>query len=288
MKIINKYDDFVEGLDRGVPIDVLIKSNGYHDDIIERMKTFGLDFGKIKPWMQSSSYESRKELVRKFKVSAIKILERVQTLFSCEFKGEIWICASLMHIDGFARFDHGSHVVYLGADHPEATENYLTALLAHELSHVYRDHQPNVWKFLGMPLEQISRQKYMEHYLKEEHLISEGLATLFSQFAFPEIPVDVHHFYSGNELAWFNGKHELVENKISEFLHGDYDWSCFYRDDYIANGSPSRAQYYWAAQEIKKMLMAQTPNDFKNGLILAHKTYAPDFDFIAKLKSKPK
>src|SRR4051794_34068017 len=74
-----------------------------------------------------------------------QLIERIEEEFQISLPGELVLIPSMGEIDGFARYDSGSHSVMLGIDFPDVSIAYLRALTAHELSHVYRDHSPQVW-----------------------------------------------------------------------------------------------------------------------------------------------
>lgn len=173
--------------------------------------------------------------------------------------GEIHLVPSQGHVDGFARYDRGHHTVYLGIDFPDADVNYLKALTAHELSHVIRDHRPETWAHLGKPLPHITRREYLDATSAEEHLVSEGLATLFSQHVFPEIDARTHHFYDPIEWAWVTANAESIDLALTRTLTDpDPDVWSFYGEGRAGPGSPGREQYFWAALKIDRAHAART------------------------------
>lgn len=176
-----------------------------------------------------------------------------------QLPGEIHLIPSLGHTDGFARYDRGMHTVYLGIDHPDADLEYLKALTAHELSHVIRDHRPTTWAHLGKPLSHITRREYLDATTAEEHLVSEGLATLFSQHVFPEIDSRIHHFYDPTEWAWVTENAPHIDLVLLQELqtHDPDPWS-FYGEGRAAHGSPGREHYFWAALKIDRAHAARS------------------------------
>jgi hypothetical protein len=214
-----------------------------------------LDLENAERWMLTKEYNSQKELAERFLKAAPSLVKKVEDAFGQKLFGEIRFSPSLMRFDGFARYDSGSHVVWFGLDHPDADDDYLKALISHELSHVYRDHQPEVWGFLNKPLAQVSRGEYLEAATALEHLASEGLATLFSQLLHPEIPLHVHHYYLPHEMQWCLENKDKIEKAIADCLNGDENVWSFYAEDRVAEGSPSRTQYYWAANRIQNWLL---------------------------------
>lgn len=143
------------------------------------------------------------------------------------------------------------------------------ALLAHELSHVYRDHQPEVWEFLNKPLSEISRDEYLANITPEEHLVSEGLATLFSQSMFPEIELHLHHFYMKEEMSWCLENFDKVDQAIRKAIKSKDKIYSFYEPGLIDGQSPPRIQYFWAAKVIAEWIGKQA-GDYHENLIKAH------------------
>ncbi len=213
-------------------------------------KEWSLDLENVYRWMKSSQYRPSKETATHFTQIAQESVDHIQGLLKTELKGQLLLSPSLMRFDGFARYDSGSHKVIFGIDHPDVDTVYLKVLLSHELSHVYRDHQPRVWEFMRKPLEQISRAEYLDNFSAQEHLVSEGLATLFSQTVFPEVPLHVHHYYSKEEMEWCLMNHHEIEKNIIETLKSDEDVWKFYSPGGGGKDSPPRVQYFWAARKI--------------------------------------
>lgn len=209
----------------------------------------------LQQWLQDP--ESRKALAAGeafAREEAARVVAKVEGIFETELPGDLFLLPSLGDFDGFARYDSGHHTVLLGIDFPDADLQYLQALAAHELSHVYRDHQPEVWAHLGKPIREVTRAMYLRAATAEEHLASEGLATLFSQLVYPEIPPHVHHYYETAEWEWCEQHHEHIHSSLMECLQRDRQVWSFYGSDRVARGSPGREQYYWAAQEIARQL----------------------------------
>ena len=185
---------------------------------------------------------------------AAEIVRIVETAFGRELPGLLVLSPSFGDLDGFARYESGSHTVFLGIDFPEADVPYLQALTAHELSHVYRDHSPRVWAHLGKPLSEISRAEYLDEGTAAEHLVSEGLATLFSMTLFPEIPGATHHYYSAEEYEWCRTNRDRIESAIRACLVRDQNVWSFYGEGRAGPGSPSRTQYFWAADVLTEKM----------------------------------
>lgn len=218
-------------------------------------KSWELDLGSIRQWFASSEAAAQEKHARLYLERARDVVGRVEeVLGGGELPGVLVLMPSFGEFDGFARYDSGSHTVLFGIDFPGSDLEYLTALTAHELSHVYRDHSPRVWEHLGKPLSEITRKEYLDASSAEEHLASEGLATLFSQLLFHEIEARHHHYYEPGEWQWCLDNDALIDRAFQECLKGDRDVWSFYSPSRITPGSPSRTQYYWAAKQISKRI----------------------------------
>ncbi len=224
-------------------------------------------------WIEHPTNLARASIASNYLKEVYRIVDKIEAHFGMSLPGELVLIPSMGEIDGFARYDHGHHCVMLGIDFPDASLDYLCALTAHELSHVYRDHSPKVWEFLGKPLKQVSRQEYLDAGTAQEHLVSEGLATLNSQAVFPEVALHEHHYYSVDEMQWCLANESKIDQALKRCLNSkDPDPWTFYRSGLIAPGSPAHAHYFWAARKIQHWIK-NTPG---MNLILAHQLPADE------------
>lgn len=201
--------------------------------------------------MKKLSTPALQEVAQLYLKEVDDLVLKIENFFGTPLIGEIVLIPSMGEIDGFARFEQGRHTVMLGIDFPDASLDYLRALTAHELSHVYRDHSPDVWGFLGKPLREISREDYLEATTAREHLVSEGLATLTSQAIFPNIPLHDHHYYDKEEMDWCLNHIEKIDQTLKKCLDSAQPdpWK-FYSPGVITQDAPSRTHYFWAARKI--------------------------------------
>jgi len=244
------------------------------------LRNWEIDIESTRVWFDSPQARSQEKLALHHIQQIPEIVRTVESAFGAELPGTVLLAPSYNEFDGFARYDRGEHVVLLGIDFPDADADYLRALTAHELSHVYRDHAPEVWRHLGKPLSQISRREYLNAATAQEHLVSEGLATLFSQYLYPEIPPVVHHYYFENEWQWCQDHHDKIHHSLLESLQKDEDVWSYYSESRVAPGSPSRTQYYWAAHRINERLK-NSPNPMKD-LVDLHRKRATEFEEFQK------
>ncbi len=223
---------------------------------------------EILDWQENIASEMMQETALCYLNGVHELVKKIEEFFGATLLGELILIPSMGELDGFARFDRGSHKVLLGVDFPNASLAYLKALTAHELSHVFRDHSPQVWQFTGRPLTQITRDEYLAATTGREHLISEGLATLTSQAIFPEIALQDHHYYEPEEMKWCLDHYSKIDQALTNCLSSlEPDPWKFYSPGLIMKGSPSRTHYYWAAQKIHTWIK-YTPG---MSLVQAHK-----------------
>ncbi len=251
----------------------------------ETARSWGLDQDAIREWLESPAAVAQRETAETFLRLVPGVVAKVEAAFARELPGILVFMPSFGDFDGFARYELGEHRVLLGIDFPGADADYLRALTAHELSHVFRDHSPAVWGHLGKPLSQISRKEYLDAGTAQEHLVSEGLATLFSQALFPEIEARLHHYYEAEEWEWVLSNEALIDRALEDCLSGDEDVWSFYSPARVGAGSPSRTQYYWAAKRLANLLApAGSPLDLRQ-IIDLHGRPADTFEIFRRTRS---
>ncbi len=275
MQILDLYTPLLASLGKGYRGFEVFETNEALRLVLPIMRNWKLDQAAIEAWFTSAEGIRKRATAEGYLAVAPAVVRKVETIFGRELPGILLFMPSFGDFDGFARYELGEHRVMLGIDFPDADVDYLKALTAHELSHVFRDHSPEVWRHLGKPLAKVTRQEYLDATTAQEHLVSEGLATLFSQSIFPEIPPHVHHFYEPAEWDWCVKNEAAIEAALVACLAGDEDVWSFYGESRAGSGSPSRLQYYWAA---KKLQTGHIPELGKaNPLIRLHERPASEF-----------
>jgi hypothetical protein len=280
MIITDLYTPFIESFEKAgrKNVNKVINDDSRLIFLRDMAVEWGSEIDNIERWMASPEYRSHESIAKQFIKEAPSVVEDVEKSFKAGLIGDLRLSPSMMRFDGYARYDSGHHNIWFGVDHPDADIDYLHVLLAHELSHVYRDHQPGVWSFLAKPLKEITRDEYLENMTAVEHLASEGLATLNSQIVYPSIPIHVHHYYHVPEMQWCLDHFKEIDKAIRLCLKGDQNVWKFYEDDIVAPGSPSRTQYFWAAKILSDWLPKKTGLNLKDSILLAHAWPAKDFD----------
>ncbi len=250
MQILDLYTPLRASVGRGYRGYEVFETTEELRPILAIARNWELDQASIDAWFASADGLRKRAVAEGFLAVASDVVGRVEGIFGRELPGVFILMPSFGDFDGFARYELGEHRVMLGIDFPDADVDYLKALTAHELSHVFRDHSPAVWRHLGKPLVRITRKEYLDATTAQEHLVSEGLATLFSQAVFPDIPSRVHHFYEMSEWEWCVRNEATIEAALLACLSDDGDVWSFYGESRAGPGSPSRTQYYWAAKKL--------------------------------------
>ncbi len=99
-------------------------------------------------------------------------------------EGEVVLFGSFTLMDGYARFDRGTHRVYLGADESHGRGVYHDILFSHELTHVARESRPCVWTGWGLD-PKMDHDGFTASQTVIEHLMNEGLACAVSERLVP-------------------------------------------------------------------------------------------------------
>lgn len=244
--------------------------------LLKQAHTWEMDGASTQAWLISDQARLKRSSALEFLEESKRVVERVESVLGVTLPGTLVFMPSFGDFDGFARYDSGEHLVLIGVDFPDADVAYLKALTSHELSHVFRDHAPEVWSHLGKPLAEVSRREYLDAGTAQEHLVSEGLATLFSQALYAEIPPMTHHYYEPDEWAWCQSNEQAIHDSLIQCLETDQDVWSYYGESRVSPGSPSRTQYYWAAQMLQRRIL-NTP-DPTRALIELHQKPTAFFD----------
>ena len=254
MRTIDLYSAMQAGLGQGLRGYEFFEKHSERQFLAPLAREWHLDQRAMEQWLQGPEAAAQKTVAEGYLQAMPAVVQKVEAAFGTTLPGVLVLMPSFGEFDGFARYDLGTHHVLLGIDFPDADVDYLKALTAHELSHVFRDHADAVWSHLGKPLAEVTRREYLEASTAQEHLVSEGLATLFSHVLFPEIHPHIHHYYEHAEWEWCVKNTDTIEDALDACLRGSEDVWSFYSSNRAGKGSPSRTQYYWAAKQLGLML----------------------------------
>ena len=196
----------------------------------------GLDLGQAKEAIATAKrrgYPDRAEAT----------LAAVERRFGRTLRGEMVLMAGFGRADGYARFEHGSHCVYIGLDYPEPEDHYLDLIIAHELGHVVREGDARTWAALDLPAV-MAHEEFQERCPFEEHMIGEGLSTALSNAIYPGHGRGEVLFFTPEQLAWCAANEDAIWAAMRRFYGTAEEHYSLYARDTVAPGSPERTQYY--------------------------------------------
>src|SRR6201999_3644761 len=114
-------------------------------------------------------------------------------LMGFKLEGEAILMGAFTAMDGYARFDRGTHRVFLGVDESHGRGRYLDVLIAHELTHVGRESRPEVGAGFGLNPRR-TQAEVTESQPVVEHLMGEGFSCAVSELVVPGEPAWVYAY----------------------------------------------------------------------------------------------
>jgi hypothetical protein len=179
----------------------------------------------------------------------------VEGLLAVPLSGEAVLFGAFAYMDGYARFDRGSHRVYLGADESHGKGVYLDILFSHELTHAAREPIPSVWAGWGKDPRAMSHDDFTEAQTVVEHLVNEGLACLVSERLVPtDAPWDYcYQTREGLAKVWESAAgldaeiHKELADKDGHYYH-------LYDTRRYGAHVPRYAHYAWAWRWVRSLL----------------------------------
>lgn len=182
-------------------------------------------------------------------------LGRVEELFGLTLEGDVVLFGAFTRMDGYARFDRGKHVVYLGVDESHGRGAYLDVLESHELTHVVRESRPEVWAGWGLSLD-MTHDDFVEQLPVVEHLLNEGFACVVSELLNPGEDPWHYAYQTEDSLARVLEHGPFVDRVVREELalgpEGDY--GRLYAPGRYGRGMPQFTHYVWAWQWARHVL----------------------------------
>ncbi len=184
-------------------------------------------------------------------------LQGVEGLLETKLSGELFLLGTFATMDGYARFDRGTHRVFVGVDESYANGRYVDILMAHELTHAARESQPTVWEGFGLSVN-MTQDEFTDSQPVIEHLAGEGFSCFVSETLNPGQPA---HFYAYQDEKSF----ELIRQNaaaIDEVVHKtirnpDLPYYSLYDLRRYRGPLPSYSHYVWAWQWIKSLCAKQ-------------------------------
>jgi len=185
----------------------------------------------------------------------VRHIDSVEAYFGVKLEGESVLFGAFASMDGYARFDRGKHVVYLGVDENHGPSPYLDVLMTHELTHVARESQPEVWTGFGLN-PKMTHDEFTENIPVIEHLMNEGFSCVVSEALVP-IPERYHYAYQSEASLRRVESHgsaldRVIHAQIALGVEGDY--GKLYRSRSYHPTMPDFAHYVWAWQWVKALV----------------------------------
>lgn len=193
-------------------------------------------------------------------------LERVQDFFKVKLEGEIVLFVMFSHMDGYARFDEGTHRVFIGLTSHNTAGPYYDILETHELTHVARESRPYTWTSWGLN-PKATHDEFVEQQPILEHLFGEGFSCAISEVLNPGKSPWGYVYQSEKDLALILKNGESVSRVIHEELKKDEmvpseaDYHRLYQSSSYQPPLPIFAHYVWAWSWVKSLLKIKTPEE---------------------------
>ncbi len=180
-----------------------------------------------------------------------KKMNDVEKLLGVKLRGEVVLFGAFTMMDGYARFNEGSHRVFLGLDEEFPSNTCRDILITHELTHVAPENRSKTWTDLGLS-PTLNHDDMVKQLPTIEHLFGEGLSCLVSEILNPGHFAGSYVYQSKDS---YKIAHKLSEN-INEVVHSVLEHGHYrelYNLNHYAAGVPRFAHYLWAWQWVKSL-----------------------------------
>ncbi|MBI3558421.1 MAG: hypothetical protein HY074_19300 [Deltaproteobacteria bacterium] len=174
-------------------------------------------------------------------------IENVEKCLGLHLEGDVVLFGAFTAMDGYARFDHGKHTVYLGVDESHGRGAYLDILISHELTHVAREPLPEIWAGFGLTPD-MSHDEFTQNLPVIEHLMGEGFSCVVSELINPHEPYWNYVYQTEDSLAQILAHGPAIDKVVHAELRkkdkGSYG-SLYDTSRYVPE-VPRYAHYVWA------------------------------------------
>ena len=187
----------------------------------------------------------------------------VEAVFGFPLAGEAVLFGAFTCMDGYARFDRGTHRVFLGVDESHGRGRYLDVLLTHELTHVARESRPEVWRGWGLD-PAMTHSQFTECQPVIEHVVGEGFSCAISEVLVPGERPWVYPFQTEDGLARILEHGPAYDRAIHAEVaksNADGDYGRLYNPALYGPGMPPLGHYAWAWQLVKRLLATRAGGD---------------------------
>jgi hypothetical protein len=190
----------------------------------------------------------------------------VEKLLGSKLEGEAVLFGAFTYMDGYARFDRGTHRVFLGVDESHERGAYLDVLLTHELTHVVHESAEAVWRGWGLD-PKMSHDDFVENLPVLEHLFNEGLSCVVSEILNPgELPGG-YAYQTEDLLAECLRKRRAIDAVVhAELSDPEDNYFNLYDVSRYRPRVPRFAHYVWAWQWVKSLAKEAGRGDLEAGV----------------------
>jgi len=241
--------------------DYLIPAQPVLDVILAPLEAEGIaaDLKRMKDWRDYRTSILRMDPLREEERLRGHLLS-VENLFDLKLKGEVTLFGAFKYLDGYARFDSGTHRVFLGIDESFEDGAYIDILTAHELSHVARESRPTVWEGFGLnPI--MTQDEFTELQPVIEHVFGEGLSCAASEVIVPGQDPWLYAYQTQATYARVLEQSAQVGEVIKRALAKDTsDYGLLYQTRQYGLRMPAFTHYVWAWHWVR-----QAVNDLAHG-----------------------
>ncbi|MGZ3698260.1 MAG: hypothetical protein ACXWP5_09005 [Bdellovibrionota bacterium] len=179
-----------------------------------------------------------------------RAIAQVEALFGIPLAGDAVLFSAFHCMDGYARFDEGTHRVFLGVDESHGRARYLDVLITHELTHVVRESRHAVWKGFGLD-PMMTHDDFTETLPVIEHVFGEGFSCAVSEILVPGEDPWHYAYQSEDSLAQVLEHGPAVDAAIKKEILSDCkkpgsgDYGRLYNPRLYGRGMPGFTHYVW-------------------------------------------
>ncbi|MBI3542340.1 MAG: hypothetical protein HY075_03585 [Deltaproteobacteria bacterium] len=183
-----------------------------------------------------------------------KSIDAVERCLGITLTGDAVLFGAFTTMDGYARFDHGKHCVYLGVDESHGRGAYLDILVAHELAHVAREPLPEIWAGFGKTPD-MSHDEFTENLPVIEHLMGEGFSCVVSELLNPREDACHYVYQTEDGLSRVLEHGPAVDRAIHKILKDPKGrYQSLYNTRLYRPELPLYAHYVWAWLWVTRLL----------------------------------
>jgi hypothetical protein len=191
----------------------------------------------------------------------LRQIRGVEKLLGVTLSGEAVLFGAFTMMDGYARFDRGSHRVFLAPDEFHLSGSYMDILMSHELTHVARETRPEMWAGHGLPAD-LSHDDFSDKLPVIEHLYNEGFSCAVSERLNPCDEPWHYAYQSRSTLAKILEHGAAVDKVVHEVIRtSKTGWGQMYNPSRYKPKMPQYCHYVWAWAWARSVIERQGGGD---------------------------